>query len=220
MTDLDRDWTSFDAWVDFLEEPWPAACPFWHVPLTRETRFLYYESTAPLPCCFYFGFYACAPDWRILAAELRHVILPRCFGRYLCRHRWSDPHVPMPADALIRGARRAGWSDSDGLPVMETILKSVDCAIASPDEPTGWRWLEEANRVFNHEWRTAPWIFAFSIFPSLDSLMQEVVGVSADGDLYCDPDDPEDPGLLSRRCFDDPEANLKLREYFQQYERL
>lgn len=133
-----EDWTSFAAWEERLGGPWHAACPFWDEPLTPQTRFLYYESTVPLPCCFYLGAYLCPPDWRLLAAELRHVVLPNAFGKYLCRHEWSDPRIPMPAEDLIEGARQAGWTDEDGLPVMRRIVETVDRALAAPGEASGW----------------------------------------------------------------------------------
>lgn len=215
-----EDWTSFATWEERLAGPWPAACPFWDAPFTPQTRFLYYESTAPLPCCFYLGAYLCAPDWRLLAAELRHVVLPNAFGKYLCRHEWSDPRIPMPAEDLLEGARQAGWTDGDGLGVMGQIVAAVDRAITSPNERTGWPPLEEACRIFNEEWCTGSWDFALHVFPSLEAVIRDVTGVD-EGDIPVeDPDDPDDLGLLYQCCFENPEANQKLRHYLREFERM
>lgn len=215
-----EDWTSFATWEERLAGPWHAACPFWDEPFTPQTRFLYYESTAPLPCCFYLGAYLCAPDWRVLAAELRHVVLPNAFGKYLCRHEWSDPHIPMPAEDLLEGARQAGWTDEDGLGVMGQIVAAVDRAIASPDERTGWPLLEEARWIFKEKWRTGSWFFALRVFPSLEAVVRDVTGVDEGEIPVEDPDDPGDLGLLYQRWLQDPEANQKLREYFREYVRM
>ncbi|MDW8260959.1 MAG: hypothetical protein RMJ35_00390 [Phycisphaerales bacterium] len=215
-----QDWTLFAAWEERLAGPWQDACPFWDRPLTPQTRFLYYESTAPLPCCFYLGAYLCAPDWRLLAAELRHVVLPDAFGKYLCRHEWSDPRIPMPAEDLLEGARLAGWTEADGLTVIKQIVAAVDDAVASPDEAAGWPLLKEACRIFNEEWRTGSWYFTLRVLPSLEAVMSDA-GIIQDGEvLVDDADDPEDPGLLYQRCFEDPEANQKLRDYLREYVRM
>ena len=213
-------WTSFHAWEELLGGPWRAACPFWDEPFAPATRFLYYESTAPLPCCFYLGAYLCAPDWRILAAELRHVVLTDAFGKFLCRHEWSDPHIPMPAEDLIEGARQAGWSEKDGLAVMRRIVETVDRAIAAPDEAAGWPWLEEACQIFNKEWYTGSWDFYVRPFETLEEVVRDVCTISEDEALVYDPDDPDDLGMLYQRCFEDPEANQKLRDYFREFVRM
>ncbi|GIU76655.1 MAG: hypothetical protein KatS3mg004_3742 [Bryobacteraceae bacterium] len=38
--------------------------------------------------------------------------------------------------------------------------------------------------------------------------------------LVDDPDDPDDAGLLAQHCFQDPEANRKLRQYLAEFVRL
>lgn len=56
--------------------------------------------------------------------------------------------------------------------------------------------------------------------PSLEAVIREVAGLSEDESLVGDPDDPDDLGLLCLRCFEDPEANRKLRDYFRGFVRM
>jgi hypothetical protein len=80
--------------------------------------------------------------------------------------------------------------------------------------------LEEACRIFNQEWRTGSWDFALRVFPSLEAVLRDVMGIQ-EGDIPVeDPDDPDDPGLLYPRCFQDPEANRRLRDYLREYVRM
>jgi hypothetical protein len=110
--------------------------------------------------------------------------------------------------------------DSYGLPVMWRILATVDRALAAPDETAGWPLLEEACRTFDEEWRTGSWEFWLRPFDSLEAVIREVRSLSPDEDLVDDPDDPDDLGLLCRRCFEDPEANQKLRAYLREFVRM
>ncbi|MCX7890734.1 MAG: hypothetical protein N2422_13575, partial [Rhodobacteraceae bacterium] len=95
-------------------------------------------------------------------------MLPDAFGKYLCRHEWSDPRIPMPAEDLLEGARLAGWTEAHGLAVMRRIVACVDRALAAPDEIAGWPWLEEACRIFDGEWRTGTWDFWVAPLRSLE----------------------------------------------------
>lgn len=47
-----------------------------------------------------------------------------------------------------------------------------------------------------------------------------MTGLNDGESLVEDPEDPDDLGLLYARCFEDPEANQKLRDYFRAFVRM
>ncbi|GIU73088.1 MAG: hypothetical protein KatS3mg004_0175 [Bryobacteraceae bacterium] len=220
MSDPVTDWTSFAAWADLRRNDQRDFCPFWNEPLTPETRFLYYSTTAPLPCAAFAGLYSACPNWRILASQLRHDILPECYGIYLCRREWARSDDPMTAEEIFRGALEAEVCWCDELPLMQAVLIEVDKALAAADEAAGWPHLVEACRIFNHDWRTSGWLFELKIFAALQDLMADLGYFKNGAYLVDDPDDPDDAGLLAQHCFQDPEANRKLRRYLAEFVRL
>lgn len=121
---------------------------------------------------------------------------------------------------MIEGARQAGWTDGDNLPVVQAIVETVDCSIAAPDETSGWPLREKACRIFPKDWYKGSWIFGLRNFSSLAALVIHLCQSDYPKHLIDDPDDPHDPddrGLLHRRCFTDPKAKRKLQQYFRKY---
>lgn len=212
-----QDWTSFKAWADYFQRPHAEFCPFWDQELTSETRFLYYEATSPLPAAAFAGLYSFCPSWRIVAAQIRHMILPDCFGIYLCRREWDKSGIPLSVEGVLHGAQAAEVQYCKSIPIMRQITSKVDEALCAVDEAAGWPLLEEACRIFREDWHTGSWIFGLRIFSSLGSLMRDFRSSDDPKDLIDDPDNPDDLGLLHLRCFEDPAANQKLREYFREY---
>ncbi len=103
---------------------------------------------------------------------------------------------------------------------LKAVRDSFHRAIAAPDEAAGRPWLEEACQIFDKEWHTGLWDFYVRPFETLEEVIREVCNISADEALAYDPDDPHNLGMLYQRCFQDPEANQKLRDYFREFVRM
>ena len=219
MPDSAPDWTTFDAWSDYRRSGASQFCPFWNEPLTPETRFLYYGITPP-PISVSVGLDSACPTWRILAAQLRHDVLPECYFTYVSWHEWTQGGQPQAGEEILRGAPTATLCWRENLPVMQAVMLEVDKALAAADEAAGWPHLVEACRIFNRDWRTSGWSFELRIFPKLKAVMEDLGRVENGAYVVDDPNDPNDLTLLAQRCFEDPEANRRLRQYLAEFVRL